>query len=62
MTIDTSKTYLATVKTDVGTFVITLDAKESPIAVNSFVFLAEQQVLQLRDLPPGDPGLRGPRR
>lgn len=27
-------------KTDVGTFVITLDAKESPIAVNSFVFLA----------------------
>jgi cyclophilin family peptidyl-prolyl cis-trans isomerase len=43
MTIDTSKTYLATVKTDVGTFVITLDAKESPIAVNSFVFLAEQK-------------------
>ena len=43
MTIDTSKTYLATVKTDVGTFVITLDAKESPIAVNSFVFLAEKK-------------------
>jgi cyclophilin family peptidyl-prolyl cis-trans isomerase len=43
MTIDTSKTYRATVKTDVGTFVITLDAKESPIAVNSFVFLAEQK-------------------
>ncbi|MFZ0664803.1 MAG: peptidylprolyl isomerase [Acidimicrobiales bacterium] len=41
MTIDTSKTYLATVKTDVGTFVITLNAKESPIAVNSFVFLAQ---------------------
>jgi len=43
MTIDLSKTYKATVKTDVGTFVITLDAKESPIAVNSFVFLAEQK-------------------
>jgi cyclophilin family peptidyl-prolyl cis-trans isomerase len=43
MTIDTSKTYLATVKTDVGTFVITLDAKASPIAVNSFVFLADHQ-------------------
>ena len=41
MTIDTTKTYTATVKTDVGTFVITLDAKEAPIAVNSFVFLAE---------------------
>jgi len=41
MTIDTSKTYTATVKTDVGSFVITLDAKESPIAVNSFVFLAQ---------------------
>ena len=43
MTIDLSKTYKATVKTDVGTFVITLDAKESPIAVNSFVFLAEHK-------------------
>jgi cyclophilin family peptidyl-prolyl cis-trans isomerase len=42
MTIDTSKTYTATVKTDVGTFVITLDAKASPIAVNSFVFLAQR--------------------
>jgi cyclophilin family peptidyl-prolyl cis-trans isomerase len=41
MTIDTSKTYLATIKTDVGTFVITLNPKEAPIAVNSFVFLAE---------------------
>jgi cyclophilin family peptidyl-prolyl cis-trans isomerase len=43
MTIDTSKTYLATVKTDAGTFVITLDAKEAPIAVNNFVFLAEHK-------------------
>ena len=42
MTIDTSKTYTATVKTDVGTFVIALDAKEAPSTVNNFVFLAEQ--------------------
>jgi cyclophilin family peptidyl-prolyl cis-trans isomerase len=41
MTIDTTKTYLATVKTDVGTFVITLDAKDAPQTVNSFVFLAQ---------------------
>ncbi len=40
LSINTSATYKAIVKTDVGTFVITLDAKESPIAVNSFVFLA----------------------
>ena len=42
MTIDTTKTYTATVKTDVGSFVITLDAKASPVAVNSFVFLAQK--------------------
>jgi cyclophilin family peptidyl-prolyl cis-trans isomerase len=42
MTIDTSKTYTATVKTDVGTFVMTLDPKTAPIAVNSFVFLAQK--------------------
>jgi cyclophilin family peptidyl-prolyl cis-trans isomerase len=43
MTIDTSKTYLATVKTDAGTFVITLNPQEAPIAVNNFVFLAEHK-------------------
>ena len=43
MTIDTAKTYTATVKTDVGTFVITLDAKDSPVTVNNFVFLAEKK-------------------
>jgi len=43
MTIDATKTYTATVKTDVGTFVITLNAKESPVAVNSFVFLAQKK-------------------
>jgi cyclophilin family peptidyl-prolyl cis-trans isomerase len=42
MTIDTTKTYTATVKTDAGTFVITLDAKASPVAVNSFVYLAQK--------------------
>jgi len=41
MTIDTSKTYKATVKTTVGSFVITLDAKQAPVTVNSFVFLAK---------------------
>jgi cyclophilin family peptidyl-prolyl cis-trans isomerase len=41
MTIDTTKTYTATVKTDVGTFVIALDAKGAPKTVNNFVFLAQ---------------------
>jgi cyclophilin family peptidyl-prolyl cis-trans isomerase len=39
--IDASKAYSATVKTDVGTFVVALDAKDAPQTVNSFVFLAE---------------------
>ena len=43
MTIDTAKTYTATVKTDAGTFVITLDDKHAPITVNNFVFLAEKK-------------------
>jgi cyclophilin family peptidyl-prolyl cis-trans isomerase len=42
MTIDTAKTYRATVKTTAGTFTITLDAKQAPNTVNSFVFLANQ--------------------
>ena len=41
MIIDTSKTYTAAVRTDVGTFVIALDAKDAPKTVNNFVFLAE---------------------
>ena len=41
MTIDTAKTYTATVKTDAGSFVITLDTKTTPITVNNFVFLAQ---------------------
>jgi cyclophilin family peptidyl-prolyl cis-trans isomerase len=41
MTIDTSKSYTATVKTDLGSFTIALDAKTAPQTVNSFVFLAQ---------------------
>jgi cyclophilin family peptidyl-prolyl cis-trans isomerase len=41
--IDAAKTYSATVKTDVGTFVIALDAKDAPKTVNNFVFLAQHQ-------------------
>jgi cyclophilin family peptidyl-prolyl cis-trans isomerase len=43
MTIDTSKTYTVTIKTDLGDIVATLDAKTAPVAVNSFVFLADQK-------------------
>ncbi len=42
MTIDTSKTYTATVTTDVGPFTITLDPAQAPKTVNNFVFLARQ--------------------
>jgi cyclophilin family peptidyl-prolyl cis-trans isomerase len=41
--IDSAKTYTATVKTDVGTFVIGLDANDAPQTVNSFVFLAQHR-------------------
>jgi cyclophilin family peptidyl-prolyl cis-trans isomerase len=41
MAIDTSKTYTATVKTDIGSFTIALDAKNDPKTVNNFVFLAQ---------------------
>ncbi len=43
MTIDTSKTYTVTIKTDLGTIVASLDAKTAPVAVNSFVFLADKK-------------------
>jgi cyclophilin family peptidyl-prolyl cis-trans isomerase len=42
MTINTSKTYAATVTTDIGPFTIKLDPSAAPKAVNSFVFLAKQ--------------------
>jgi len=40
--ISPSKTYTATVDTTLGSFDIALDAKSAPIAVNSFVFLAQK--------------------
>jgi cyclophilin family peptidyl-prolyl cis-trans isomerase len=40
MTIDTSKTYTATITTDIGPITVRLDPKAAPKAVNSFVFLA----------------------
>ncbi|MGH9096695.1 MAG: peptidylprolyl isomerase, partial [Acidimicrobiales bacterium] len=42
MTVSSSKTYTATVTTDVGPFTIQLDPKTAPKAVNSFVYLADQ--------------------
>ena len=42
MTIDTAKTYLATLKTSIGSIRVELLAKESPATVNNFVFLARQ--------------------
>ena len=41
MTINTSKQYTATIHTAKGNIVIALDAKDTPIAVNNFVFLAQ---------------------
>jgi len=42
MTIDTSKTYTATIDTSCGKIVIALDAKGAPKTVNNFVFLADK--------------------
>jgi cyclophilin family peptidyl-prolyl cis-trans isomerase len=42
MTIDTSKTYTATIATTTGTFDVTLDPKTAPTTVNNFVFLAQK--------------------
>ncbi len=41
MTIDPSKTYTATVTTDIGPFTIQLEPKQAPKTVNNFVFLAD---------------------
>lgn len=40
MTIDQNKTYIATIKTNMGDIKVQLDAKNAPITVNNFVFLA----------------------
>ena len=42
MTIDVDKTYVATVDTTEGSFQITLDPKQAPETVNSFVFLSNE--------------------
>jgi cyclophilin family peptidyl-prolyl cis-trans isomerase len=42
MTIDTTKSYSATVKTTAGTFTIALNAQAAPKTVNNFVFLAQK--------------------
>jgi len=42
MSIDPTKNYVATIKTDVGDIVITLHADKAPHTVNSFVFLARE--------------------
>jgi cyclophilin family peptidyl-prolyl cis-trans isomerase len=46
MRIDTAKSYEAVVKTTKGEFTIELFAKDAPIAVNSFVFLAQQRYFE----------------
>ncbi|MGH9037131.1 MAG: peptidylprolyl isomerase, partial [Acidimicrobiia bacterium] len=43
MTIDPAKKYTATMDTSCGKMVIELDAKNSPIGVNNFVFLAREK-------------------
>lgn len=43
LTIDTAKTYRATLDTSCGTIVIALDAKAAPTTVNNFVFLARER-------------------
>jgi cyclophilin family peptidyl-prolyl cis-trans isomerase len=43
MTIDTTKTYTATIKSDVGSFDVKLNAAGTPVTVNNFVFLANQK-------------------
>lgn len=42
MTIDVNKTYTATIETEQGNLVIELFAKDAPMTVNNFVFLARQ--------------------
>jgi cyclophilin family peptidyl-prolyl cis-trans isomerase len=41
MSIDPEQPYFATIETDKGTFCVELYAEQTPITVNSFVFLAE---------------------
>lgn len=43
LTIDSNKTYTATLTTDKGVIEVALDAKATPITVNNFVFLAREK-------------------
>lgn len=72
MTIDVTKKYSVTLKTSVGDIVMELYAKETPITVNNFVFLAKEKfydgTIFHRTIPgfmiqggdPGGNGLGGP--
>ncbi len=62
MTIDTTSTYTATVKTTTGTFVIALDPKSAPQTVNNFVFLANKHFYHCIIFHRVDPGVHGPDR
>jgi len=42
MTIDVNKTYTATIKMDIGDITLELFAKDAPVTVNNFVFLARE--------------------
>jgi cyclophilin family peptidyl-prolyl cis-trans isomerase len=42
MTIDSAKTYTATITTSCGDIVVELDAASAPVATNNFVFLARE--------------------
>src|SRR6476646_5334632 len=43
MTIDTNKSYAATLTTSKGTIELSLDAKAAPVTVNNFVFLVRDK-------------------
>ncbi len=43
MTIDSSKQYIATIETEKGNIVLELFAKDVPVTVNNFVFLARER-------------------
>jgi len=43
MSIDARKKYSATLQTSAGTIVVSLAAKETPVTVNNFVFLAKEK-------------------
>ena len=60
MSIDTSKTYTATVVTTAGTFEITLDPKSAPDHGEQLRVPGQQGLLPLRHLPPGHPAVHGP--